>query len=37
MGNGVMLIFFIIDRRKVKFSIRYKFCKMSSEEKYLVV
>lgn len=37
MGNGAMPIFFITDRREAKFSTRYKSCKMSSKEKYLVV
>lgn len=37
MGNEVISVFVITDRRKANFSTRYKSCKMESKEKYLTI
>lgn len=37
MGNEVIPVFFITDRRNTNFSTRHKYCKMKSTEKYLTI
>lgn len=37
MGNEVIPVFFITDRRNTNFSTRHKYCKMKSTEKDLTI